>query len=200
MTKPTKWVCTQRRLRSAWASAQSDQSLLSPWRKLGSLATHWAISEDSDEAGRTPRLIRVFNGCTATLLVLLCRGSTLEEQARQVVFAQVKIQPRRKSTINAHPPSLISVFVICSIPIDSISKKSRLASFCSYMNNPGYKMSPSVWLVKNHSTVRCICCRWTLYPKINFQPIRSCFNAQANSQTCIALLSVIWASSWDFGT
>ena len=27
MTKPTKWVCTQRRLRSAWASAQSDLSL-----------------------------------------------------------------------------------------------------------------------------------------------------------------------------
>ena len=32
MTKPTKWVCTQRRLRSAWASAQSDQSSLSTWR------------------------------------------------------------------------------------------------------------------------------------------------------------------------
>ena len=27
MTKPTKWVCAQRRLRSAWASAQSDQCL-----------------------------------------------------------------------------------------------------------------------------------------------------------------------------
>ena len=27
MTKPTKWVCAQRRLRSAWAFAQSDQSL-----------------------------------------------------------------------------------------------------------------------------------------------------------------------------
>ena len=27
MTKPTKWVCTKRRLRSAWASTQSDQSL-----------------------------------------------------------------------------------------------------------------------------------------------------------------------------
>ena len=27
MTKPTKWLCSQRRLRSAWASAQSDQSL-----------------------------------------------------------------------------------------------------------------------------------------------------------------------------
>ena len=36
MTKPTKWVCAQRRLRSAWASAQSDQNLFTvrmkkPW-------------------------------------------------------------------------------------------------------------------------------------------------------------------------
>ena len=27
MTKPTKWLCAQRRLRSVWASAQSDQTL-----------------------------------------------------------------------------------------------------------------------------------------------------------------------------
>ena len=27
VTKPTMWLCAQRRLRSAWASAQSDQSL-----------------------------------------------------------------------------------------------------------------------------------------------------------------------------
>ena len=27
MTKPTKWLCAQQRLRSAWASAKSDQSL-----------------------------------------------------------------------------------------------------------------------------------------------------------------------------
>ena len=30
MTKPTKWLCVQRRLRSAWGSAQSDQSLHCP--------------------------------------------------------------------------------------------------------------------------------------------------------------------------
>ena len=30
MTKQTKWLCAQRRLRSAWASAQSDQSLHCP--------------------------------------------------------------------------------------------------------------------------------------------------------------------------
>ena len=30
MIKRTKWLCAQRRLRSAWASAQSDQSLRCP--------------------------------------------------------------------------------------------------------------------------------------------------------------------------
>ena len=50
--KTKKWVCAQRKLRSAWASAQSDQSSLSAWRKLGSLATHWVHSEDSDQTGR----------------------------------------------------------------------------------------------------------------------------------------------------
>ena len=100
MKKPTKSVCAQRRLRSAWASAQSDHSLrcalngllrtqgffkrirpvwsessLSAWRNLGSLATHWAHSEDSDQTGRMPRLIWVFAGRTLILLVLSCRGS-----------------------------------------------------------------------------------------------------------------------------
>ena len=39
MTKPAKWLCAQQ-LRSAWVSAQSDQSSLSAWRKFGSLANH----------------------------------------------------------------------------------------------------------------------------------------------------------------
>ena len=53
-------MCAQRRLRSAWAS----ESLLLTWRKLGSLATHWAHSKDSDQTGQMPRLIWVFAGCT----------------------------------------------------------------------------------------------------------------------------------------
>ena len=41
MTKPSKWLCAQRRLRSAWASAQSDQSLRCTHEEsLGPLATH----------------------------------------------------------------------------------------------------------------------------------------------------------------
>ena len=52
-----------------------SESLLSAWRNLGSLATHWAHSEDSDQAGWMPRLIWVFPGRTHILLVLSCHGS-----------------------------------------------------------------------------------------------------------------------------
>ena len=48
-----------------------SESSLSAWRKLGSLATHWAHSEDSGQTGRMSRLIWVFAGRT----VLSCRGS-----------------------------------------------------------------------------------------------------------------------------
>ena len=61
-------LCAQRRFRSAWASA---------WRKLGSLTTHWAHSEDSDQTGRMPRLIWVFTGRTVILLVLSWGGSIM---------------------------------------------------------------------------------------------------------------------------
>ena len=76
MTKPTKWLCAQWRLRSAWASAQSDQSLRCPpqWRSTEPLATHWAHSEGSDQTGRMPILIWVFAGRTVILLVLSWGG------------------------------------------------------------------------------------------------------------------------------
>ena len=54
-----------------------SESLLSAWRNLGPLATHWAHSEDSDQTGWIPRLIWVFAGRTLILLVLSCRGSFL---------------------------------------------------------------------------------------------------------------------------
>ena len=42
MTKPTKWVCAQRRQISLGIRPVWSESSLSAWRKLGSLATHWA--------------------------------------------------------------------------------------------------------------------------------------------------------------
>ena len=75
-------------IRPVWS-----ESSLSAWRKFGSLATHWAHSEDSDQTGRMPRLIWVFAGRTLTLLVLswggsysymflpICTGSTEKPQS-----------------------------------------------------------------------------------------------------------------------
>ena len=69
-------------IRPVWS-----ESWLSARRKLGSLANHWAHSEDSDHIGRMPRLIWVFAGRTRTLLVLSCRGSD------QVLFTVVGMWP-----------------------------------------------------------------------------------------------------------
>ena len=73
-------ICAQRRLRSAWASAQTDQSSLSAWRDLGSLASHWAHS-------RRKTLIRL-GGCLGwsesslgaqVILLVLSRGGSIRE-------------------------------------------------------------------------------------------------------------------------
>ena len=56
VTKPTKCVCAQRRLRSAFLHADS---------------------EESDQTGRIPRLIWVFARRTSTLLVLSWGGSNV---------------------------------------------------------------------------------------------------------------------------
>ena len=78
MTKPAKWHVRPAKtqislgIRPVWS-----ESSLSAWRKLESLATHWAHSEDSDQTGRMPRLIGVFAGRTVILLVFSWGGSIL---------------------------------------------------------------------------------------------------------------------------
>ena len=65
MTKPTK--CHVRPAKTQISLGILPvwlESSLSAWRKLGSLATHWAHSEDSDQTGSMPRLIWVFAGRT----------------------------------------------------------------------------------------------------------------------------------------
>ena len=53
MTKPTKWHVRPAKtqislgIRPVWSEPS-----LSAWRNIGSLATHWAHSEDSDQTGR----------------------------------------------------------------------------------------------------------------------------------------------------
>ena len=57
-------ICAQRRLRSAWASAESDQSsLCAPWLAKDPMFLH-VDSENYEQTGRMPRLIWVFAGRT----------------------------------------------------------------------------------------------------------------------------------------
>ena len=70
------WAATwQNQLNGCAPSEDSDQPGHATWRSIGSLAMHWAHSEDSDQTGRMPRLIWVFAWRTLILLVLSCRGS-----------------------------------------------------------------------------------------------------------------------------
>ena len=78
MTKPTKWVCAQRRLRSAWASAKSDQSLCCPHEEsLGPYLPIERTAKTLIRLGGCPGWPEFFAGCTLTLLVLSCRGSNV---------------------------------------------------------------------------------------------------------------------------
>ena len=66
IAKPIKW----------FVSPAKTQILIrvSAWRRLGSLAIHWAHSEDSDQTGQMPRLIWVFAERTCHLMVLSWGG------------------------------------------------------------------------------------------------------------------------------
>ena len=76
VTKPTKWhMGTSKTQISLGIRPDWSESSLSARRKLGSLATHWAQSEDTDQTGLMPSLIWVFAGRTVILLVLSWGGS-----------------------------------------------------------------------------------------------------------------------------
>ena len=100
MTEPTKWAVhpakTQISLgvRRVWS-----ESSLSAWRKLGSLATHEAHSEDSDQTGQMPRLIWVFAGCTDHFVGFEA--------------AQIMKMPSEDSDQPVHLCSLTRVFAVC---------------------------------------------------------------------------------------
>ena len=92
MTKPTKWhvrpAKTQislgiRRVRSEYS--------LSAWQKLGSLATHWRHSEESDQTVWMSRLIWNFAGCTVILLVLPWDGSNILFLALRCIMSRFAV-------------------------------------------------------------------------------------------------------------
>ena len=120
VTKPKQWLCIQRRLRSAWASAQSDPLGICPVWSESSLCAQWvakdprlhADSEDSDQTGRMPRLIWVFAGCTTTLLVLSRDGSNVLEQLYNPTQTKPKQAPTFLGTGTGGGDSLSREFLL----------------------------------------------------------------------------------------
>ena len=129
MTKPTKWPCAQRRLGSAWASAQSDQSLcysLNGW--LRTQASFMRTGKTLIRLGGCPGWSESSLGAHAILLVLSWGGSYviagcidfigfvpalthMSHVMRKPAFAICEQQRRRSACANSLR-SLISTFVI----------------------------------------------------------------------------------------
>ena len=63
-------MCAKRRLRSAWASAQSDQRLRCPHEEALGAWLYLEHTAKTDQTGQMPKLIGVFAGRTVILLVL----------------------------------------------------------------------------------------------------------------------------------
>ena len=100
MTKPIKWHVRPAKtqislgIRRVWS-----ESSLSAWRKIRSLDTYWAHSEDSDLTGRMPRLIWVFNGAQIILLVL-SRGSSYITHAKCLWYSLHYNWPRSSDLLH----------------------------------------------------------------------------------------------------
>ena len=83
--KTTKWVCAQRRLRSAWGirPVWLESLLYAQWVAKDPNFLH-ADNEDSDQTGRMPRLIWDFIGHTAILLILSWGGSFVNDMGKDL--------------------------------------------------------------------------------------------------------------------
>ena len=76
MPKPAKWHLHPAKTQiSLGVCPVWSESALSAWRKLGSLATHWEHSEDSDQTGGCPGWSES-SLCAQVILLVFSRGGS----------------------------------------------------------------------------------------------------------------------------
>ena len=102
------YLCVQRWLKSAWASAQSDQTSVTVWRKFRSLATctHWAHSEDYDQWVSTSSFCWC---CFAVSSYDITADNYLN--AINIVVSETKEQKVSKCILLLYPPQTVFVCV-----------------------------------------------------------------------------------------
>ena len=124
-------LCAQQRLRSAWvdlrsawASAQSDQSLRCLHEQALGLQFK-AHSEGSDQTGLMPRLIRVFAGRTSQIVGFahIISVSIKEQQSHQAVvaeqvlpdpvdFPEAEVVDFQAAEVEVAPEAEVAVFLV----------------------------------------------------------------------------------------
>ena len=93
-------------------------------KKLGSLATHWAHSEDSDQTGRMPRLIWVFAG--RTVILWFC------PEAAQITYEQSFTNFQQKLT---EYNNYAGQCIICQVTWFSLVMRSKVIISTSALVN-----------------------------------------------------------------
>ena len=113
--------------------------LVSTWRNLGSLAIHWAHSEESDHTGWMPRLVWVFAGRTHHFVGFVRLPLTRHQQSlattcikwagpwENVSYVICEQQRRRSAYTSAQSDQRLCFHCLDSIiSVDIIVKISRL--------------------------------------------------------------------------
>ena len=123
-TKPTKWhmgpakTQTSLGIHPVWS-----ESSLSAWRIIGSLATHWAGSEDSDQTGRMSRLIWVFAGRTS-FVGFVMRRLIYNHTVNLGMYKARRMAHRVKTLISRCLPNKHPQLITCVPTLDRTSSSS----------------------------------------------------------------------------
>ena len=161
-------LCAQQKLRSAWPSAQSDQSLLCAQWVAKDQSFLQADSKDSDQTGWMSTLISVFAGrkghCVGFVLLWLklhvfCYEQTQSNQVWYILILydfltskgsepphdksnKMACGPSEDSDQPGHPPNLIRVFSVCM-------KKTQVLSYPMSPREDSYQtgqMPRPIWI------------------------------------------------------
>ena len=127
-----------------------SESSLSASRKLGSLATQWAHSENSHQTGRMPRLIWLFAGCTVIFISPEPSGS----QCELIVYpcSGVRYRRRRRRCRRQQCLNIFSSETALSIKAKFYDEPPWEGGTKVYINGPGHMTTMAAMPIygKNH--------------------------------------------------
>ena len=127
-----------------------SESSLSAWRKLGSLATYWAHSKDSDQTGWMRRLIWVFAG--RTVILFLSWGSSNNHQTTTLFISLVLIQEFGSRSVDVSEAREMIKSYLNDVGREISDRVYFTEEEVPYISEKlGHQKKMAVWLFKNVS-------------------------------------------------